>query len=698
MSDKLQELLKLKSGGAYVPPAKLKALMANVVLEDDSEELQKLQWESLKKRINSTINKVNKENIREMVVTLFKLNLIRGKGLLCTNLMKAQEFSTSYTDVYASLICVINSKLPEIGKLLVNRLVMKYKRLLRRANLEGCKSIVTFLSSLVLFKLCNRHILMEIINQLLENPNDNNTEIALVILDRCTSIFYYDESVWFNHNRDILRNVLNENIVNTRTQFLIQEYFNNFKSKIDNENLLDEDLDLVDEEDCIVHHVSLNDALQIESEADVFCFDPNYKVNNEKYDIIRHDILGSDIESDDDDDDDLSKGVDEVKPSNHEVDDSDFSSDNEVHEDIDNEHTLDQVLNKSESKTEIKDFTEQELINYQKNVYLTIMSSMGPEEATHKLLKLPAIDPERKEYMLIDMLVKCCAQEKVYSKYYGIIGENLATINKKWATEFQKVFKDTYENCYKYETSLLRNLGSFWGHIFVSDKLGWECMSVVKLTENDTTSSGRIFLKFMFQRMIDEAGVSYLKERINEPYIQDYIVGIFPKTDPEHLRFSINFFTAIGMGDLTDKMREDLENLPTNSKLLVDESSDYSDSDDTFSDDSRGRSRERRIEQPEENLKNNIEHVDRVKDEESKRDRSYSRSRSNSRERSRSRSPSSVRQNQIPRGPRSMRGYGGGRYTKKSSWGSYRGRGNNYRRTGYRNDVYERRGDERPRR
>ncbi|GME85248.1 unnamed protein product [Ambrosiozyma monospora] len=235
-------------------------------------------------------------------------------------------------------------------------------------------------------------------------------------------------------------------------------------------------------------------------------------------------------------------------------------------------------------RLQIKDLTEEELTNFQKTVYLTMMSSMNPEEAVHKLLKLQPIDPERKELMLVDMIVKCCAQEKTYSKYYSLIGENLVGVNPRWAKAFDNVFAENYSKCHNFENALIRNIGSFWGHMFASDKMGWEVMKVVKLTETDSTSSGRIFLKFMFLKMQEELGLQKLTIRTEEDYIKPYLVGIFPdgSTGADDLRFSINFFTAIGLGRLTETMRDILTNLPPPSPVKKESDEE-----------SRGRTRER---------------------------------------------------------------------------------------------------------
>jgi hypothetical protein len=39
-------------------------------------------------------------------------------------------------------------------------------------------------------------------------------------------------------------------------------------------------------------------------------------------------------------------------------------------------------------------------------------------------------------------------------------------------------------------------------------------------------------------------------------HVQEYYCGIFPTDNMANMRFSINFFTSIGLGGITDRQRE----------------------------------------------------------------------------------------------------------------------------------------------
>jgi len=56
------DVLKSKTGGAYIPPAKLRMLQQGIE-DKSSTAYQRLAWEALKKSLNGLINKINISNI-----------------------------------------------------------------------------------------------------------------------------------------------------------------------------------------------------------------------------------------------------------------------------------------------------------------------------------------------------------------------------------------------------------------------------------------------------------------------------------------------------------------------------------------------------------------------------------------------------------------------------------------------------------
>lgn len=158
------------------------------------------------------------------------------------------------------------------------------------------------------------------------------------------------------------------------------------------------------------------------------------------------------------------------------------------------------------------------------------------------------------------MVIECCSQERTYSKFYGLIGERFAKLNRLWTELFEDCFRTYYDTIHRYETNRLRNIARFFGHQLATDALGWHVMSIVHVNEEETTSSSRIFVKILFQDLAECMGMKKLQERLRDPFLQDSFAGLFPKDNPRNTRFSINYFTSIGMGGVTDDMREHLKN------------------------------------------------------------------------------------------------------------------------------------------
>ena len=200
------------------------------------------------------------------------------------------------------------------------------------------------------------------------------------------------------------------------------------------------------------------------------------------------------------------------------------------------------------------------MIALRRTIYLTIQSSLDFEESVHKLIKLNLKPGHETE--LCHMVVDCCAQQRTYEKFFGLMGQRFCQVNRTYVEPFMKIFVDTYTTVHRLETGKLRNVAKFYGHLFYTDAIGWDVMSVIKLNEDDTTSSSRIFIKILFQELAEFMGLAKLNDRCRDATLQEAFDGLFPRDNPRDTRFAINFFTSIGLGALTEDLRTHLKNAP----------------------------------------------------------------------------------------------------------------------------------------
>ncbi|KAF7185267.1 Pre-mRNA-splicing factor cwc22 [Pseudocercospora fuligena] len=522
-------LLNMRSGGTYIPPARLKALQAQIT-DKTSEEYQRMAWEALKKSINGLINKVNVSNIKHIVPELFNENLVRGRGLFCRSIMKAQAASLPFTPIYAAMAAIVNTKLPQVGELLINRLIIQFRKAFKRNDKSVCHSSTTFIAHLINQQVAHEMLAAQILLLLLHKPTDDSVEIAVGLMKEVGQHIEEMNSQIALAVYDQFRSILHEADIDKRVQYMIEVLFQIRKDKYKDHPAVKEELDLVEEEDQITHRPGLDDQLSTEDGLNIFKFDPEFESNEEAYKKLKAEILGEASGSEDEDEDG-----------------SDESSDEEEED-------------SEEKALEIKDQSNTDLVNLRRSIYLTIMSSGTFEEACHKLMRINL--PGGREEELPSMIIECCSQERTFNKFFGLIGERFCKLNRLWQDLFQDMFTKYYETIHRYETNRLRIIAQFFGFLLSSDAIGWHVFHAVKLNEEDTTSSSRIFIKILIEELAQGAGMKTLTERFKADELQPALAGMFPTDDPKNTRFSINFFTAIGMGVLTEGMREWLKNMP----------------------------------------------------------------------------------------------------------------------------------------
>ncbi|CAF0826937.1 unnamed protein product [Adineta ricciae] len=529
-----------RTGGLYMPPAKLRLLQASLT-DKSSPEYQRLAWEALKKTINGRVNKVNISNLPLIIRELFKDNIVRGRGLLARGVIQAQIASPFYTHVYAALVSVINTKFPQIGELVVKRLISSFRRTYQRNDKTHCLATTRFIAHLVNQNVLHEIVALQMLVLLLENPSDDSVELAIGFIKECGQKLSQVSPRGLDSVFSTLRNLLHESSLDKRTQYMIEVLFAVRKDQFKANPAIQPGLDLVDENDQYTHMLTLDDPCEPETVLDVFKYDEQYEESENKYKEIRKTIL--DEESDDDDGSSSSGSSDE---------------DDDKNEDADEEEQTNEA---EKDKQTILDQTETNLVTLRRTIYLTIQSSIGAEECAHKLLKMNLRPGQEME--LCQMILDSCAQQRTYERFFGLLGQRFCLLKKEYIECFEKVFQDQYEIVHRLENVKLRNVAKFFAHLLVTDAISWGVLRCIRLTEEDTTSSSRVYIKNLFLELAEFLGLTKLNNRLTDPTLTEYFEGIFPRDNPKNTRFSINFFTSIGLGGLTDELREFLHNNPT---------------------------------------------------------------------------------------------------------------------------------------
>ncbi len=84
-------------------------------------------------------------------------------------------------------------------------------------------------------------------------------------------------------------------------------------------------------------------------------------------------------------------------------------------------------------------------------------------------------------------------------RYYGLLAQRFCYINRSYQEIFEDCFVKQYQLIHRLETNKLRNVAKLFSHLLSTDAISWAVLQAVRITEDDTTSSSRIFIKVLFQ-------------------------------------------------------------------------------------------------------------------------------------------------------------------------------------------------------
>ena len=84
-------------------------------------------------------------------------------------------------------------------------------------------------------------------------------------------------------------------------------------------------------------------------------------------------------------------------------------------------------------------------------------------------------------------------------RYHALLATRFAIKFPTYQECFEECFRRQYSLIHRLETNKLRNVAKFFGALLEQDAISWQVLESIRLTQDDTTSSSRIFIKILFQ-------------------------------------------------------------------------------------------------------------------------------------------------------------------------------------------------------
>ena len=112
--------------------------------------------------------------------------------------------SPTFTHVYAALVAVLNTKMPENGELIVKRIVVAFRRAFKRNDKIVAVGLAKFIAHLVNYQVANELLALQLLTLLLSQPTDDSVEVAVNFVKECGQFLMEVSSVV----RDCLKSII----------------------------------------------------------------------------------------------------------------------------------------------------------------------------------------------------------------------------------------------------------------------------------------------------------------------------------------------------------------------------------------------------------------------------------------------------------------------------------------------------------
>lgn len=518
----------------YLPPFRRRRRRPHGPMPQDPDALQRDAWHQTVQHVHLTLNRVAKHNVAATAKSLFRINLVRARGVFAKSILRLQVGSPGLSDVLAALVAVVNSRMPGVVALLIARVVAQLKTAWEVQDRDLCFATGKFVAALYKQSVVQALVVLQLLWMCLDEPSEGSIELAVGVIKSCGGVLDEKEARIFDIVCTKLRDLLHEGHVSKRAMAGINVVLELRRKGF--ADALEKEFDLLDEDDVVTHMISLEEgAGDVEEDCNAYKFDPNFDGNEKEYDEIRKELLGAEYDE-------------PIVPA--ESDDPVPGSEDRKVEDT--------TRRVAERPT---DLTGTDLVDFRRKVYLIFTSGISHEEWAHKVLKFMR-NCQGRELELCKMVVECCSEEKSYLRSFGLLGHRLCLINRIYVENFEETFATHYATTHNFTLRKIRNMARFYGALLATDALSWDVLQVVKLVEEETTSSSRIFLKEMFREMASTLGKATMKKRLKLDSIGENLRGIFPMDTAQNAKFSIKFFTTIGLEYLTKDLADRLGSLP----------------------------------------------------------------------------------------------------------------------------------------
>lgn len=133
--------------------------------------------------------------------------------------------SPQFSAIFSALVAVINTKMPEIGELVLKRVILQFRRSFKRNDKVVCVAATKFLAALINQQVVHELLALELITVMLQTPTDDSVEIAIEFIKDVGFSLSELAPQGLHGIFERFRGILHEGAIDKRVQFMIEGLF-----------------------------------------------------------------------------------------------------------------------------------------------------------------------------------------------------------------------------------------------------------------------------------------------------------------------------------------------------------------------------------------------------------------------------------------------------------------------------------------
>ncbi|XP_060857015.1 pre-mRNA-splicing factor CWC22 homolog [Metopolophium dirhodum] len=484
---------------------------------------QRSYWDDLSISIETAVSKLNPGNIRTTSTKLIKLNIMRGKGLLCRSIMESQSQSPNFTHIYATLVSFINNDFPNVAELLLVRCICVFADAYKCKDENKYVPPVLFIAHLVQNNVARDcRLVLEIIQTLIKTPNLHSIGLVDDILKVCGEKLNSNpqNDLDLKYTFDKLQNISQDDHIDESVQCLARTILLAYQKHFEDDQQL-----LVDPHKQYVNFSILDQHFDPQYELDNFVYDLDFKATEIIYKQFSREILKS-----------------KSKRCYFSIYDLDEMADDE-----------------DECETETNMLILSNRLAKKKIICMMVNSNLLPSQIALELMAIK-MKPGQEIVLCMEYMECCFENSAVYNKHFADIIQSCCALNPLMVGSLELIFRLIVNVVDQGQIISLKNLAKLFAQLLSSNSISWNIFSSVHLAEIGNSYRGKTYFTELFKSLILLMGRDAVKERLLDPSLQQSFAGLFPLNDGVYHNYLYChfFFAEIDLYDVIVPFQESL--------------------------------------------------------------------------------------------------------------------------------------------